>query len=104
MPRGSEVELESQPEHVRRPLEVAWSVLHWVGEIAMQPEHVDLDIFIPVPVQAQFGRDGLVGPSIGVGEPGAEDLIAEAEPTDAAHDFPGARPARFTSFGGYQWP
>ena len=57
----------------------------------MQPKHIHFYIFVPVPVHPEFGRDGLVGPEIRVGEPRGEDLFAEAQFADAPDDLPGAR-------------
>src|SRR4029077_803215 len=86
----SEIKLKPEPEHVGGPLQIARSVLDRVSEIAMQPEHVHLDILIPVPVQAQLRRHRLVRPEARVGKSRPENLLTEAQFADAAHDLPGA--------------
>src|SRR5260370_40959341 len=56
----SEIKLKPEPEHVGGPLQIARSVLDRSSETAVQPEHVNFDIFVPVPVQAQLRRHRLV--------------------------------------------
>jgi hypothetical protein len=49
-------------------------------------------MLIPVPTESDIGGEDLVRPEIGVGQPGGEDLAAQAQPAVSESDFPRAQP------------
>src|SRR5512135_2000929 len=76
---SSEEELEPHPDQICLLMEGAWSIEYWGAEERVLPVDVDLGILVWIPVDA--GVDGvcLVGPEVGVGQAGGEDVVADIE-------------------------
>src|SRR4051812_32174087 len=76
---GSEVELEPEPEQVAGLLERAGPVDDRIAEDGLLPVEVDLGVLVQVPVEAEVGHEDVVGPEVGIGESGPEDVPAEVD-------------------------
>src|SRR5262249_52181543 len=79
----SEVELEPRPEQVVRRHECGTAARAAPGEDrcgkdGVLPIKVNLHELVQVPVEADVDQLDAVGPEVGIGQAGGEDLVAEA--------------------------
>ena len=87
-------QISNRTKQVAGPGEPAGAVDHRAAEPGVLPVEEDVDILIPVPIDSDIGSEDLVRPLVGVGQPGGEDLAAQAEPAVSENDFPRASPNR----------
>ena len=90
-PARSEPDLEPKQEQVAGPGEPAGAVGHRGAEAGVLPVEENADMLIPVPTDSDIGGEDLVRPEVGVGQPGGEDLAAQAQRAVSESDFPSAR-------------
>ena len=63
-----------------------------VAELGVLPDERQLDVLGPVPVEADVDRVEAVGPEVGVGQAGGEDLVADVEQVVAPDQLERPRP------------